>query len=94
MIGVAIVIAVGEPRPDFSDVTRPDRPIAPHTQGSLAGRPFIHQYKSHVAPPDVRSDLLRKSQTWRNCRVLFAAAIVRRQLAVDVTICDRPPDGS
>jgi hypothetical protein len=57
MLGVAILIAVSEPRPDFSDVTRPDRLIAHHTQGLLAGRPSINQYESHVVSPNFQFSL-------------------------------------
>jgi hypothetical protein len=62
VIGVAILIAVGQPRPDFSQVTRPDRLIAHHAQGLLAGRPSIHQYESHVSPLKFRSSLLRNPE--------------------------------
>jgi hypothetical protein len=62
VIGVAILIAVGQPRPDFSEVTRPDRLIAHHTQGLLAGRPSIHQYESHMAPLNFRYSLLRNPE--------------------------------
>src|SRR5258708_1994937 len=49
VIGVAIMIAVGESRPDFSQIARPDWLTAQHTARLPAGRPAIHQYESHVA---------------------------------------------
>jgi len=58
VIGVTIVIAVGELRPDFSQVACRDRLIAHHTQGSPAGRPPIHQDESHVAPPNAKQKKL------------------------------------
>ena len=51
VIRVAIVIAVDEVRPDFSQVACSDWLIAHHTGGLRAGRPAIHQDESHVAPP-------------------------------------------
>jgi len=51
VIGVAIVIAVGEPCPDFSQIVRPDWLAAQHTERLRAGRPAIHQHESHVPPP-------------------------------------------
>ena len=39
---VAIVIAVDELRPDFTQVVRSDRLDAHHAQGSRARRPPIH----------------------------------------------------
>jgi hypothetical protein len=54
VVGVAIMIAVGEPRPDFPQIVRPDRLAAQHTKSLQAGPPAIHQYESHVAPPKVK----------------------------------------
>ena len=48
VIGVAIVIAVGEPCPDFSQIGRPDWLTAEHTERLRAGRPAIDQDESHV----------------------------------------------
>ncbi len=56
MTCVAAVIAVGEVRPDFSQVACSDRLIAHHTSGLRAGRPPIHQYESHVAPPSAKQN--------------------------------------
>jgi hypothetical protein len=50
VIGVAIVIAVGEVRPDFSQVTCSDRLVATHAKGPWARRAAIHQDEFHVAP--------------------------------------------
>ena len=62
VIGVAIMIAVGELRSDFSEVTCPDWLAAQHTDGFLAGRPAIHQYESHVAPPNAKQNTV--SDEW------------------------------
>src|SRR6202022_504259 len=56
VIGVAIMIAVGEPRPDLSQIVRPDRLAAQHTERLRAGCPAIHQYESHVAPPKAKQN--------------------------------------
>jgi hypothetical protein len=63
MIGVAILIAVGELRPDFSQIARSDRLIAHHTERSRAGRPPVHQYESHVAPPNAKQNTV--SDEWK-----------------------------
>ena len=54
MIGVAIVIAVGEVRPDFSEVACFDRLQTARTKGPWARRPAIHQDEFHVAPPNAK----------------------------------------
>ena len=56
MIRVAIVITVDEVRPDFPQVACSDRLIAHHTEGLSAGRPPVHQYESHVAPPNAKQN--------------------------------------
>jgi hypothetical protein len=56
VFGVAFIITVGEPRPDFSQITRRDRLTAQHTERLRAGRPAIHQDESHVAPPNAKQD--------------------------------------
>src|SRR3981081_4680436 len=56
VIGVATMIAVGEPRPDFSQIARPDWLTAQHTERLRAGRPAIHQNESHVAPPSAKQN--------------------------------------
>jgi hypothetical protein len=53
---VAIVIAVDEVRPDFSQVVRSDGLMARQAQGSCARRPPIHQNESHVAPPNAKQN--------------------------------------
>jgi hypothetical protein len=50
------MIAVGEPRPDFSQIARPDWLTAQHTERLRAWRPAIHQYESHVAPPKAKQN--------------------------------------
>jgi hypothetical protein len=56
VICVAIVIAVDEVRPDFSQVACPDWLTALRTEGLRAGRPFIHHDESHVAPPNAKQN--------------------------------------
>ena len=56
VIGVAIMIAVGELRPDFSQIARPDWLAAQHTERLRTGRSAIHQYESHVAPPNAKQN--------------------------------------
>ena len=58
MSRVAILIAIDEVRPEFSQVVRSDRLIAHHTQGSRTGRSPIHQDESHVASPDVKKNVV------------------------------------
>ena len=62
VIGVAIMIAIGELRSDFSEVARPDWLAAQHTDGVLAGRPAIHQHEPHVAPPNAKQNTV--SDEW------------------------------
>ena len=54
MTCVAIVIAVGEVRPDFSQVTCFDRLQTARTKGPWARRPAIHQDEFHVALPNAK----------------------------------------
>jgi hypothetical protein len=56
MIRVAIVITVDEVRTDFPQVACSDRLIAHHAAGLPAGRPPVHQYESHVAPPNAKQN--------------------------------------
>jgi hypothetical protein len=63
VIDVAIMIAVREPRPDFSQIARPDWLTAEHTERLLAGRSAIHQYESHVAPSKAKQDTV--SDGWK-----------------------------
>src|SRR4030095_5859127 len=49
--GVALVIAVGEPRRKFSQVALPDWLTAPRTERLRAGCPAIHQDEFHMSPP-------------------------------------------
>jgi hypothetical protein len=105
MIRVAIVIAVDELRPDFSQVACSDWLSAHHTGGLRAGRPAIHQDESHVASPSAqqrrlpRMSLHRRFTAQAPCSEIpnfgklprsFAATVVR-QRGVDVTICGRLP---
>src|SRR5215469_9308587 len=50
--GVALVIAVGEPRRKFSQVALPDWLTAQRTERLRAGYPAIHQDEFHMSPPD------------------------------------------
>src|SRR5271167_4642062 len=54
VIRIAIVIAVEELRPDLSQVAGPDWLAAQHTGVLLEGRPVVHQYEFHVAPPNAK----------------------------------------
>src|SRR5438132_10917484 len=49
--GVALVIAVGEPRCKFSQVAFPDWLTAQRTERLRAGCPAIHQDEFHMPPP-------------------------------------------
>jgi hypothetical protein len=57
VFSIAFIIAVGEPRVDFSQIARPDRFAAQRTERSRAGRPAIHQDESHVAPLDAKQNI-------------------------------------
>src|ERR1700704_6869049 len=50
---VALVIAVGEPCCDFSQVALPDRLTAQRTERLRAGCPAIDQDEFHVSPPSL-----------------------------------------
>ena len=63
VFGVAIMIAVGEPCVDFSQIARPDRLTAQNTESLRAGRPAIDQYESHVAPPKAKQNTV--SDGWK-----------------------------
>src|SRR5437016_5359557 len=63
VIGVASMIAVGELGVDFSQIARPDWPAVKHTQALWAGRPAVHQYESHVAPPNAKQNTV--SDGWK-----------------------------
>src|SRR6266498_4890394 len=49
--GIALVIAVGEPRCKFSQVALPDWLTARRTERLRAGCPAIHQDEFHTPPP-------------------------------------------
>src|SRR5271163_1803943 len=63
VIGIAVGIAVWEPRCDLSQIARPDRFAAQCTDRLAAWRPAIHQDKSHLAPPDGLRGALRQRAT-------------------------------
>jgi hypothetical protein len=56
VIGVAIVIAVAEPRSDFSQIAYPDWFAAHHTEAFWTGRPAIHKHESHVTPAGAKQN--------------------------------------
>jgi hypothetical protein len=62
VIGVAIMIAVGEFCPDFPQIARPDRLTAQRTERLGAGRPAIHQHESHVAPPNAKQNTVSERE--------------------------------
>ena len=68
VIGVAIMIAVGELCPDFSQIARPDWLTAQHTDRLRAGRRAIRQDESHVA----RRFVPKISGTVAHSRLLWA----------------------
>ena len=68
VIGVAIMIAVGEPCPDFSQIARADWLTAQHTESLRAGRRAIRQDESHVA----RRFVPKISGTVAHFRLLWA----------------------
>jgi hypothetical protein len=63
VIGIAFVIAVEEPRADFSQIARSDVFTAPRTKGLPARRPAVHQKVSHVAPPRVKQNTVSEGLT-------------------------------
>jgi hypothetical protein len=68
VIGVAIMIAVGELCPDFPQIARTDWLTAQHTDRLLAGRCAVHQDESHVA----RRFVPKISGTAAHFRLLWA----------------------
>jgi hypothetical protein len=52
VIDVAIVIAVGEPRCDFSQVALSDWLTPPRTERLRPGCPAIHHDEFHLPPPN------------------------------------------
>ncbi len=49
---VALLVAVGEPRCDLSQVALSDRLTAQRTERSRPGCPAIHDDEFHVSPPN------------------------------------------
>src|SRR5882724_5274893 len=49
---VTVVVAVGEPRCEFSQISSSDRLTAQGTEGLLPGRPAVHQYEFHFPSPN------------------------------------------
>ena len=68
--GVALVIAVGEPRYKFSQVALPDWVTARRTDRLRAGCPAIHQDEFHMASPDAKNTVCAGSLI---ARLKFAA---------------------
>src|ERR1700682_5022164 len=56
VIDVALVIAVGEPCCDLSQVAHRDRLTAHRTKRSRVGCPAIHQDESHVPAPNEKAE--------------------------------------
>jgi hypothetical protein len=54
MLNVALIVTVGEPRLDFSQIACPDRLAAQRTQRLPKRRSAVHQDESHVASPDAK----------------------------------------
>jgi hypothetical protein len=69
VIDVAIVIAIGESRPDFSQIALSNWLTALHTKRPWAGCPAIHQNKFHVAPPKAKQNMVsRRDMIDDRCR--------------------------
>lgn len=62
VIGIAIVIAVNQVRPNFPQVASVNRPFARHAEGLSAGRPAVHQHESHVAPPNAKQNTVSEER--------------------------------
>jgi hypothetical protein len=54
MLDVALIVTVGEPRLDFSQIACPDRFAAQSAERLPKRRPSVHQNESHVASPDAK----------------------------------------
>jgi hypothetical protein len=57
VIDVALVIAVGEPGYDISQVALPDWLAAQRAERLRAGCPAIHQDEFHVASPNAKNTM-------------------------------------
>jgi hypothetical protein len=58
MFGVALIITVGEPCLDFSQIACPDRPPAQRTERLSERRPAIHKDEPHAASPDAKQMMM------------------------------------
>jgi hypothetical protein len=56
VIGIAVMIAVAEPRVDFSQIACPDRLAAHDAQTTWTWRPAVYNYEPHVAPPKAKQN--------------------------------------
>jgi hypothetical protein len=69
VIDIAIVTAIEESRPDFSQIALSDWLTAQHTKRLGAGCPAIHQDKFHVAPPEAKQNMVpRRDMIDDRCR--------------------------
>ena len=59
VVGVALVIAVGEPCCDFAQVAPPDWLTTQRAERLRAGCPAIHQNEFHVPPPKEKQDTVQ-----------------------------------
>jgi hypothetical protein len=85
VIGVAIVIAVGEARPDFSQVTCFDWLEAAHAKGPWARLPAIHQDEFHVAPPNAKPYAV--AEGWETLRSMSDGLKPRQPSAIALLAC-------
>jgi hypothetical protein len=87
VICVAIVIAVGEVRPDFAQVAWSDRLIARHADGMPAGLPAVHQDESHVPPPEAKRQASTPPRKWfaEATETRFSAAVLPRLRSISLT---------
>jgi hypothetical protein len=85
VIGVAIVTAVGEVRPDFSQVACFDRLEAAHAKGPWARHPAIHQDEFHVAPPNPKQYAV--AEGWKTLGGVLGGSKRRQPSAVAILAC-------
>jgi hypothetical protein len=85
MVGVAIVIAVGEVRPDFSQVACFDRLEAAHAKEPRARRPVVHHDEFHVAPSNAKQFALVEG--WETLGCMSDGLKLRYPSAIALLAC-------
>jgi hypothetical protein len=84
VIDVAIVIAVGEPRCDFSQVALSDWLTAQRTERLRPGCPAIHHDEFHVPPPNEKQKLNKQHSSIKTNR-----SILRRLVRMSYWFAER-----